>query len=410
MVAEHIEIMCQKYKRHEGWLAPFPWCEDFQFQLSDIYTRLRMVSRGKKARATAEQRVVETTEIFKPHEECKQPRKVLIEGKPGMGKTTYCNKVAYDWAINTKNEGDCFPEFELVLLLKCRDVEIESDLWRAIDDQLLPGEIHQKEREKFFEFIQQNQPKVLLILDGLDELPSSKQPEFTDVIQGKILPLCHLVVTARHEAGIPVRKVCDSLLQIEGFTYQDSKEFIHKYFAGKEDLAKKLLDKIQNEKRLQEMTANPLNTSMLCLLCEDFQGILPESRTQLYLDVVQCVLMRYRKKKGLPVENEDLIKIYNDELKRLVLIALNGLYEDNMFFEDKKLAKKDADLPGFGVLSAQPGSSKRRPCMCYGFTHKSFQDFVAGHYLRCQLVSKEISPEILVTDTRYFQELREVLK
>ena len=111
LVAEHIEIIRQKYKRHEGWLAPFPWCEEFQFQLSDIYTRLRMVSRGKKARATAEQRVVETTEIFKPHEECKQPRKVLIEGKPGMGKTTYCNKVAYDWAININNDGDCFPEF-----------------------------------------------------------------------------------------------------------------------------------------------------------------------------------------------------------------------------------------------------------------------------------------------------------
>ena len=406
MVAEHIEIIRQKYKRHEGWLAPFSWCEDFHFQLSDIYTRLRMVSREKKARATAEQRVVETTEIFKPHEECKQPRKVLIEGNPGMGKTTYCNKVAYDWAINIKNEGGCFPEFEMVLLLKCRDVEIESDLWGAIDDQLLPDEIHQKEREKFFEFIRQNQSKILLILDGLDELPSSKLSEFTNIIQGKVLPLSHLVVTARHEAGIAIRNVCDTLLEIEGFTYQDSKEFIHKYFAGKEDLAKKLLDKIQNEKRLQEMTANPLNTALLCLLCEDFQGILPESRTQLYLDIVQCVLMRYRKKKGLPVENEDLIKIYNDELKLLGLLALNGLYEDNMYFEDKKLA----DLPGFGFLSAQPGSSKRRPCMCYGFTHKSFQEFFAGHHLCCQLVSKEISPEILVTDTRYFGELREVLK
>ena len=128
LVTDHIEIIRQKYKCHEGWLAPFPWCEDFQFQLSDIYTRLRMVSREKKARATAEQRVVETTEIFNPHEECKQPRKVLIEGMPGMGKTTYCNKVAYDWAINIKSEGDCFPEFEMVLLLKCRDVEIGSDL------------------------------------------------------------------------------------------------------------------------------------------------------------------------------------------------------------------------------------------------------------------------------------------
>ena len=410
MVAEHIEIIREKYQRHEGWLAPFPWCEDFQFQLSDIYTRLRMVSREKKARVTAEQRVVETTEIFKPHDECRKPRKVLIEGKPGMGKTTYCNKVAYDWAVKIKKEGDFFPEFEMVLLLKCSDVEIESDLWGAIDDQLLPDEIHQKEREKSFEFIRQNQSKVLLILDGLDELPSSKLPEFTDIIQGKILPLCHLVVTARHEAGIPMRKVCDTLLEIEGFTYQDSKEFIHKYFAGKEDLAKKLLDKIQNEKRLQEMTANPLNTALLCLLCEDFQGILPESRTQLYSEISQCVLIRYRKKRGLPVQNEDLIEIYKDQLKLLGLIALNGLYEDNMYFEDKKLSNEDADLPGFGFLSAQPGSSKRRPCMCYGFTHKSFQEFFAAHYLCCQLVSKETSPEILVTDTRYFGELREVLK
>ena len=48
--------------------------------------------------------------------------------------------------------------------------------------------------------------------------------------------------------------------------------------------------------------------------------------------------------------------------------------------------------------------------MCYGFTHKSFQEFFAAHYLCCQLVSKETSPEILVTDTRYFGELREVLK
>ena len=410
LVPEHIEVIRQKYKRHEGWLAPFPWCEEFNFQLRDIYTRLRIVSREKKARATAEQKVVEATEIFKPQEECDRPRKVLIEGKPGMGKTTYCNKVAYDWATNIKDEGDCFPEFEIVLLLKCRDVEIGSDLWEAIDDQLLPGEIHRKERETFFDFIRQNQSKVLLILDGLDELPSSKLPQFTDIIQGKILPLCHLVVTGRHEAGIPVRKVCDTLLEIEGFTYQDIKEFIHKYFVGKEDLAEKLLDKIQKEERLREIAANPLNTALLCLLCEDFQGILPESRTQLYSEIVRCVLIRYRKKRGLPVENEDPIEIYKDQLKLLGLIALNSLYEDNMYFEDKKLSSENADLPGFGFLSAQPASSKRRPCLCYGFTHKSFQEFFAGYHLCYQLVSKDISPYILVTDTRYFRELREVLK
>ena len=81
-----------------------------------------------------------------------------------------------------------------------------------------------------------------------------------------------------------------------------------------------------------------------------------------------------------------------------------------MYFGDKRLSSENADLPKFGFLSAQPGSSKRRPCLYYGFTHKSFQEFFAGYYLCCQLVSEEISPFILVNDTRHFHELREVLK
>ena len=369
-----------------------------------------MVSRGKNARETATRKVVEMTKIFQPHEECKQPKKVLIEGKPGMGKTTYCNKIAYDWATKKHVGEDCFPQFELVLLLKCRDVGVESNVWEAIDDQLLPREVQREERGKFFEFIRRNQSKVLLVLDGLDELPPSKMPEFTDIIQGRMLPRCHLVVTARHEAGIPVRKVCDTLLEIEGFTLEDAFEFIMKFFKGKEELVQGLLDKLRNDSSLQEMIANPLNTALLCLLCEDFQGTLPESRTQLYLEIVQCVLIRYREKKALPVDSEDMFELYKDQLSHLGSIALNCLREDNMYFGAKQLANQHTDLPRFGVLSVQPGSSKRRPSLCYGFTHKSFQEFFAGHYLCCQLVSKQISPEMLVTDTKYFRELRQVLQ
>ena len=103
--------------------------------------------------------------IFKPHEECLQPRTVLIEGKPGMGKTTYCKKLVYDWASG-KQQDDCFPRFEAVLFLKCRDMQ--SDLWEAIEDQLLPREVEQDVRDRFFKFIFQNQSDVLLVLDGLD--------------------------------------------------------------------------------------------------------------------------------------------------------------------------------------------------------------------------------------------------
>ena len=38
------------------------------------------------------------SEERKRDEECSAPRTVLIEGEPGMGKTTYFKKYAYDWA------------------------------------------------------------------------------------------------------------------------------------------------------------------------------------------------------------------------------------------------------------------------------------------------------------------------
>ncbi|XP_068732974.1 NLR family CARD domain-containing protein 3-like [Montipora capricornis] len=365
-----------------------------------------MVSR-KKERGVKTDSIVNMLEIFRPHEECSQPRKVLIEGQPGIGKTTYCNKVAYDWAKNCKAE-DSFPDVQVLLLLRCR--EINSYLWDAIDDQLLPKDLKKEEGEKFFTFIQDNQSKVLLVLDGLDELPSHYLPVYKEIIQGRILSKCYLVVTARHESGIKVRKCCDTLLEVEGFSENNAADFIQRYFKTEEHLAKKLMDKLDTDATLSGLTANPLNTALLCLLCEDFQGDLPKGRTLLYHEIVQCVLRRYRRKKEFPETDEDLTQLYHEELKNLGCIALNGFLNDDMYFDDSAFRNGTGNLiPELGFLSAQPGRSKRRPSWCYGFLHKSFQEFFAAFYLSCQLVDEEISPDGLVADTRYFKQFQQVL-
>ncbi|XP_068734604.1 NLR family CARD domain-containing protein 3-like [Montipora capricornis] len=406
-VADLIDVIRQLYKSREGWLAPFPWCEEFRFHLVNIFTRLKMVSR-KKERGVKTHYIVNMLEIFKPHKECSQPRKVLIEGQPGMGKTTYCNKVAYDWAKNCKAE-DLFPDVQVLLLLRCR--EINSDLWEAIDDQILPRGIKKEEKEKFFTLIQDNQSKVLLVLDGLDELTSHYLPAYKEIIQGRMLPKCYLVVTARHEAGIKVRECCDTLLEVEGFTKDAAEGFISRYFKTDEHLGKKLLDKLCTDASLSGLTANPLNTALLCLLCEDFQGDLPQRRTLLYHEIVQCVLRRYSKKKELPKTDEDLTQLYHAELKQLGSIALNGLFNDKMYFDDNAFRNCTSNLiPELGFLSVEPGRNKRRPSLRYEFLHKSFQEFFAAFYLSCQLVDEEISPDSLVADTRYFGEFQQVLK
>ncbi|XP_067029415.1 NLR family CARD domain-containing protein 3-like isoform X2 [Acropora muricata] len=404
---KYISIIRQLYEDREGWLAPFPWCEEFRFNLDNIFTRLKFVSR-RKERGIKTEDSVDMSQIFQPHKECSQPKRVLIEGKPGMGKTTYCHKIAYDWAKKRKG-GESFPDVILVLLLKCKD--INCGLWEAIDDQLLPRKANEEDKEKFYMFIRDHQSKVLLVLDGLDELPSSQLSIYKDIIQGRILPESYLVVTARHDAGLTVRECCHTLLDVEGFTKADAKKFIQRYFRKQEqDLAEKLLEKLESDKTLQDLAANPLNAALLCLLCEDFNGKLPESRTLLYLEIVECVLRRYRLRIKLPEADQDLLESYRAELKQLGCIAMMGLHNDSMYFDQSAFQGFSSDLKsGLGFLSVDAGRSKRRPSRSYGFLHKSFQEFFAALYNCCQLLDGKISVDSLIADRRYFDEFQQVL-
>ena len=403
--ADLIERIRQLNITREGRLSLLPWCEELNFSLNEIFTRLKIVNRDKTRRVRTEE-IANMTEIFKPHKECPKPRTVLIEGDPGIGKTTYCQKLAYDWAEGQEMDAS-FPDIKLLVLLKCR--EMSGNIWEAIDDQLLPKDIEEEAKENFFKYIRANQSQVLLVLDGLDEAPSTPRQVFSDLVESRELPKCHIVLTSRHEGGVKVSKYCDTLMEIVGFAEEDSKNFILRYFKDMEALGLKLLREIECKAALKELTVNPLTTALLCLLCEDFNGDLPSSRTHLYLEITNCVLSRFRRKKGLPDKSENLTEDYKDELKQLGRIALKGLKEDKMSFDENELGGSASEIPVFEFLSVQTGSSKRSPSMSYGFSHKSFQDFFAGFYLSNQILNGEIDFESLLAEERVFVKLEQVL-
>ena len=162
-----------------------------------------------------------------------------------MGKTTYCQKLAYDWATKQGEWDQSFPEIEVLLLLRCRD--INSNIWEAIDDQILPDDIDEQAQKSFNEFIRENQSKVLLVLDGLDEADPSKQALYFRLVESKELPYCHIVLTSRHEAGKKFRRYSDTLWEIVGFTEEDAQSFIRKYFQNTEHLAKKLIERLWDD-------------------------------------------------------------------------------------------------------------------------------------------------------------------
>ena len=410
-----IEKIRQLYKTRERRLLLVPWLDEFSFHINDIFTRLKILGK-EKTQGLLTDDITNITAIFKAHSECQRPRTVLIEGDPGMGETTYCQKLAYDWATKQDKWDPCFPEIEVLLLLRCH--EIKSDIWEAIDDQILPEEMDTQAKEYFFQFIRENQSKVLLVLDGLDEADTSNLKMFSNLIESKELSGCYIVLTSRHEAGRNARRYCDTLWEIVGFTQEDAVSFIHKYFknVNKKHLARELIKIVWPDNRfysgqatgLRDLTKNPLNTSLLCVIWEDLKGVLPTSRTELYIEIVLFVLERYEEKKGLSSENEDLLSVYNEDLIYLGRMVLESLKKGELYFEEHQSGGRCIALSKIGFLSLQSAVSKRRVRTRYTFLHKSFQEFFSGFFLACKLIEEKISCESVVTDQRYESELYEV--
>ena len=406
-----VERIRQLYQTREQRLLPVPWCEDFSFHLNEIFTRLKIVSK-EKTRGVLTDDITDMTAIFKPHVECQSPRTVMIEGDPGMGKSTFCQKLAYDWATKQKDFNTSFPDIDVLLLLKCH--EIRSDIWEAIDDQILPVEIEDGAKECFFRFIRENQEKVLLVLDGLDEMESGELKKISALFEGKELSCCHIVLTARHEVGRKLRRYCDTLWEIVGFTRRDAKKFIRTYFRSikKEYLTENLLKTIWGaggRKDLYELAKNPLNVTLLCILCEDFAGVFPASRTQLYNEIVLCVLRRYERKQGLSSKNENLVSVYKEDLMHLGRLALQSLRKGELCFEEHEFSDNFIVLSKFGFLSVHSSSSKRIARVRHSFLHKSFQEFFSGFYLACQILDGNLTCDSIATDQRFQDELEQVL-
>ena len=107
--------------------------------------------------------------------------------------------------------------------------------------------------------------------------------------------------------------------------------------------------------------------------------------------------------------NEDLIEVYKENLTTLGRMALTTLIEGELYIEDSKFGGQAlAFLTEFGFLSVQAVGSRRKPCVRYGFLHKSFQEFFAGFYLASKILSGDFDLESVMTDERILTELKQV--
>ena len=328
---------------------------------------------------------------------------VLVEGSPGMGKTTFCLKIAHDWANRATSKVDSFPQFEVVLLLKCRD--ICGDIIEAIDTQLLPECNAGAIKKVLVDYIGDLhfQRKVLIILDGLDELPKMSESCVDKLLQKKIFPFCYVLATSRQERGIVVRQNVDfdMLLQIKGYTQKDAFSYIRKHFknTGPENVSngERLITEMQTNSFLDALWNNPLNLLLLCIVFEDHEGELPSYRTELYQIIVCCLLRRYCAKHNLeaPADDKALTRHFEDSLLVLGELAWRCLEEGRFSFREKELVEFESTHESLaarklGLVFKEASLRKINPQHEYFFFHKTFQEYLAAFYLAHMLLKQMV--------------------
>ena len=353
-----------------------------QFNLENLYTKLSVVKREKSGWKKTNQ-IVELPDIFdKDKESASNPRIILIEGSPGTGKTTLSLKIVYDWA--TGKMPNKFPEVELVLLIKCRDME--DSIQESAKTQLLPWDNDQL-RNALDSFIHLG--KIMLIIDGVDEIPKSAESHVVNLLNRKVLRNCYVVVTSRQEKGMEVRKYCDKLLEIDGYSDESRNSFIDKYFTSDIYLALKLQEKIRtsSENNLQSLATNPLNALLLCVVFEDNGGDLPTTVTELYENIVESIWTRYCERKR-PEEKAISFEIAMQTLGKLAYECL--IERDTLYFSESMLKDEDKKpCTNIGFLYKDDISTRiSKPQITYWFLHKTFQEYFAAYY--CVYIEKEI--------------------
>ena len=232
------------------------------------------------------------------------PKSVLVTGKAGIGKTVYCQNLIRDWADNKLFQPQSnrnVPDFKFAYLLTFSQLSLLGDKRFTLREILNLSSVldeHSNIDDFLFEYIVDHSENVLIILDGFDEYskqnfivsdlddqhPNSAKEKMpvaalcAKLIKGKILKDSVVMITSRPDESdqmtVNGKVAFDRYVEITGFSEEQVKNYIEKYFRENEVMKNAVMDHITKNENLVSFAHIPV----LCfLMCSYFEYILNES-------------------------------------------------------------------------------------------------------------------------------------
>ena len=315
----------------------------------------------------------------------KNNKVILIEGGPGMGKSTLAIKLCKSWA-----DGELLQEYNVVILLPLRDPEIQEA--KNIKDLLLTEDEELRD-EVYKEIVKEGGNGVCFMLEGFDELPQKLRsvPVFSKLADK--LPRCTLLYTSRPEACDKLRRLAAHKIEICGFKEEQTEDYIKNAFQkvdnGKEK-ATKLISQVESNPTVKSILYVPINVAIIChLFLLTLQ--LPNTLTQLYTLLCLNLMLRHINKQNDGDAEVEYLDSFDDlpigtseQFLKLCLIAYRGRVDDRIIFSSRDIKCYGIDankMRGLGLLLIAPSTSVYGREKSYNFLHLTLQEFCAAFYI-----------------------------
>ena len=332
---------------------------------------------------------VKVEDILKADE---KTRFILIEGEPGIGKSTLTIELCHQW-----QNGSLLQQFSLVLLLKFREEYVQT----ARDIRDLFYHPNEELRDEVVKEIEDNSGEgVLFILDGFDEFPAElqKKSRVMDIIRNpRYLPAATILVTSRPSSTAELQPLLDSVpmkhIQIAGFTNESIHNAAFKTLKNHE-LFSNFSKYVSVNPIVKVIMYNPLHCSIILnMYKENFQTgrPIPHTLTQLYTELSRSLISSYltAKKhplaKALPEDLKDFPKEIYPQLLAVGELAYNGTVTENKELFDQL----PGNTTGLGLLIKHHSLYSVNVVDSYNFFHKSLQEYMAAFYISQKEVKQQ---------------------
>ena len=310
----------------------------------------------------------------------KQPRLILIEGAPGVGKTTFSGEFCHEWS-----QGKLLSDHKLLVLLPLRDNRVKSA--RNVSDLFQHPQLQQAIAEQVES---SGGEGVALWLEAWDELQESKRRKssvFLDLVHGRVLPKATVIITSRPWAtqnlkatssGIDqhIEIVSTPAIQLSRILSQDK---------VRPDVRAKLRDYVDKNPSVKAAMHTPVTADIVAEVfqwSQDTESPPPRTTTQLYTRLT-CKLLSGKtegQKPGRMGSLEEVAAERKGGFLKMCRLAWEGIIKQQLTFNSDVVSALGGDTLGLThkVRELHGGEDGQ---FSYHFIHLTLQEFLSAYHI-----------------------------